>query len=247
MSSFFKDSIFENLDDISQMVEPFQCQLNDELNKLPDRINIDFQTALYHFSNKTRYGSFGNLDVRQVLQHHMKDASVNWAVLNNDKLQSFFSFMVGNGEKNQECYLDIDNKQLTNSLALIKHKAGYDDDELYKLLIDALKDEWYYAMKQPGDISKANINEIADVFDIDGVQQERALKPKRDILIKALIEQFNDRKINIRNYELGIRFGKWITAYVCQNHMGAIKNLTLFKVMMLNGRPIYSIDNEEKL
>jgi len=245
MSGFFKDSVFENLDDISQMVEPFQCRFNDELHKLPDCIELGYKDVLEHFT-VSRYGGFGSIEMDKLLKIHTGDPSVDWVMIRHE-LRNFFKFQIGDGEDDVMCYFDLDNQQLTNSIALIKYKSGYSDDELYKMMTDNLRQRCRGNMRKASQLYKSNINDVAEVFDIEGVHKERALKTKRDLLVDGLLEQFNDRKINIRNFELGLRFTRWITAYICDNNAAAIKNITLFKVMMLNGRPIYSIDNEEQL
>ncbi len=245
--SFFKDSVFENLDDISQMVEPFQCKFNDELHKLPDRIDLDYNEIMKWFGKDTLWGGFGTMEIDSVLKAHNHQKDIDWDLITDKQADKFFKFQIGDGEEDEQCYLDVDNKRLTNTITLIKHKSGFDDEELYKMMIENLKHRCWRMMRKPSLLHKGNINEIADVFDIDGVYKERAMKPKRDKLLNGLVEQFNDRKINIRNFELGLRFAKWITSYICNNNAAAIKNITLFKVMMLNERPIYSIDNEEQL
>ena len=249
MSGFFKDSVFEGLDDISQLVEPFQCRFNEELHKLPDRIEVDY-SMLMKMISPSRYGDgFNSISIREILAHNTRDISINWEVV-NPHLKSFFKLIVDDGdaeEKRWECHIDLERKRLSHPLTLIKDSAGYTDEELYDRMTDNLRQQCRQQLRRASQLYKANINEIAEVFDIEGVHKFRGLADKRNTLVTGLIEQFEERRINIRNFELGLRFADWIVHYIVNGNAAAIKNLTLFKVMMLNGKPIYSIDNEEAL
>lgn len=242
----FKDSVYDNLDDISQLVEPFNCRVNDELSKLPDIVDIDYE-FLDQRMKVQHWGSIDDLSISSMLNSCVKHKSINWNILQGH-LNDFFKLQIGDDpEKKVKCQINLEKGTLSNTIKIVKTSHGYTDEELYKKIVDNLRYEFTNQLRQASKLHKSNVNEIAEVFDIDEVSKCRGLREKRKALLNGITGQFKDRVINIRDYELGLRFTDWLIAYIKHNHMGAIKNITLFKVMMLNEKPIYSLDNEETL
>ena len=244
MSGFFKDSVFDNLDDISQLVEPFQSKFNDEIYKLPDQVDIDYNFLISRFK-VNRWGSIDSIDLKEILSSAVNVEEINWRLIDRE-LENFYKLEIGT-DNDKEVTLDLENETLSGPVTLVKTKNGYTDEELYDGVVRYLKDQFRSKLRRASNLHKSHINEIAEIFDIEGVNKYRGLVDKRTALLNGLVEQFEERKINIRNYELGKRFTNWLVAYIVNGNAAAIKNITLFKVMMLNGKPIYSLDNEETL
>jgi len=242
----FTDSVYQNMDEISQLVEPFQCKFNAELAKLPEEIQITYEILEKHA--RFHSGSYGisSFPVDSIIVLTCREVGANYEILKDrryiDYNEDLYKIWI-----EQDATIDFEKKTLAGDIKLIKAKEALTDEELYSKVINNLDGTLYSTMYKASNVSKANVNEIAEIFDIEGVNKVKSIRDKKNTLIKGLLSQFEDRKINIRDLELGFRFADWIKAYLCRGNLAAIKNLTLFKVMMLNGLPIYSLDNEEPL
>ena len=240
----FTDSVFENLDDISKMIEPFQCDFNDELRKVPEEINLDYE--MIKSLSAAGYWNIDSIRPQSIIRKLANQLEIDCSKFDTFNLCDFFKIQVTPNFAD-ECYIDFDEGVLVGQVTLKKCRDGMSDKELLEKIIHNLKRKLRNATYRASECHKANINEIAEIFDITGMNRMRSMRNKRTLLIDGLLTQFKEQRINIRNYNLGIKFTDWLVSYIRHNNMAAVKNLCMFKILMLNGAPIYSLDNEEEL
>jgi len=233
----FKDKVYEEMDDISKLIEPYQYSLNDDLAQFPDEVEItrDHMQTQYSFS------------VRDVVRSKAKELELYNLV---DKVwevsESFFEFKIydSEGEAAESIDYDFKNNKMNGRILLVKKKAYLGDDEIVGVIKKTIDDK-FYGWNNTYDSKR--INEIADLFNDNTVKKQRSIRKKVRHLSRHLVALIDSRKIDIRDVGLASRFVDWILLYVKDGNLPALANITKLKIMTHNNRPIYSIDEKVTL
>jgi len=239
----FKDKVYEELDDISQMIEPFEFAVNNELSLMPDKIKINasfFESIV--FSNSGREKCY--IDTRKVIEYNTKWLNLHilskHANADYDFSNNFFTI-----EMSENTHYNAETKELIGEIYLIKKKVAYEDKEIEKMLINYMRSTFNCHLGGPSSINKSNINEICDLFNLKEALQDRKSYGKVKKLFNKYEQLINDRELNIRDVELFKRFIDWNVKYIKHGNLPAMSNITKVKIMMRNGLPIYSIKEDE--
>ena len=232
----FKDKAYEELDEISQLVEPFEYKVNDELAQMPDEIELDNE----FFASVVR--NHGSRDTRKIveqiasklqlknLHRHMRE--------NYNFTQEFFKVEVEEGTQ-----YDASTNILTGSAKVIKYKMAYEDKDIDEMLIKYMQKK-FNNLPRPSHLKKTHINEICDLFGAKEALKDRSANGKIRFLYKRYKELMADRTLNIRDVDLFKRFVDWNVKYIVNGSLPSMSNITKVKIMMRSELPIYSIKEE---
>lgn len=239
----FKDAIYEDLDEISQLVEPFEFELNNELSKMDEEIILDaeFFRAMVNI-NSGRESSYESL--RKIVERHANKLGLKLLVKQNKQDYNFCNKFFKIKHEEGMSY-NAKTGELIGEAKVIKTKVAYEDKEIEDILVKYMKDEFNNKLGRPSAVSKPRLNEICDLFGAYEALKDRSARGKVNLLYKKYIELINDRKLNIRDVELFKRFIDWNIKYVVNGSLPSMSNITKVKIMMRNELPIYSIKEEQ--
>lgn len=239
----FKDKTYEDMDEISQIVEPYEFIINDELSKFPDEILLDadcmFKILQYnsgrdHSSKSMRQviqTEAARLDLEKLSKHSREQYSF---------VDEFFDLHIEEGTT-----FNASTKELNGEIKLTKKKIAYEDKEIDEMLITYMNKQFNNSLNKPSVMSKPRINEICDLFGIKDALSDRTARGKRNKLFAKYKELMSDRTLNIRDVELFKRFINWNIKYIRDSNLPAMSNITKIKIMMRSELPIYSIKEDE--
>lgn len=233
----FKDKAYEELDEISQLIEPYNFQVNEELARFPDEINLgeDFAVRLI----KDRY-SVSVSDVVQKeanklgLKNLYKNLRSDYAFCNN-----FFALEIEEGTSYNPA-----TKEFKGSIRVLKKKIAYEDKEIENMLMSYMRNQ-FGRLPRPSQLKKGNINEICDLFNVKEALSDRSTKGKLRLLHNKYKELIENRTLNIRDVDLFKRFIDWNCLYIVNGSLPSMSNITKIKIMMRKELPIYSIKEEQ--
>ena len=236
----FRDKIYEEMDDISKLIEPYQSKLNEELSQFPEEIDVTEEVMLTYLNN-TYYGSSVNLGhiITQLAERlklfEIKEKSHTCA-------RDFFEFKVIDLEEYDKVKFDLVNRTISHRIIIAKKKVAYEDDELEKMVKKNICSKIIDSLYTPRFVNKARLNEIADLFGAKQAMSERATNPKVRALCTHLESLVDSKKLDIRDVDLCKKFGEWVVLYVRDGNLAALNNLTRLKIMTHQNKPIYSIE-----
>lgn len=230
--SIFKDKVYEELDDISKLIEPYQCKLNEELSNFPDRVEIDPKDL--HSSWGTSTNDIVRNIARSLELRNLAESSWNLD-------RRFFEFEIFDFDgqpTNSICY-NFATNEIDGKIFLVKKVFCIEDDGVMDIIVKKLDN----SLSRWGKWANSKrINEIADLFGNLNISKLRSANKKMRALREHMLNLVKSKKIDIRDAELADRFGKWIIAYINDGKLPALANITTLKIMTHQNKPIYSID-----
>lgn len=242
----FKDKTFEEMDEISQMIEPYEFKLNEELSQFPDEFEMsqEFVTNLIDYNyRRLAYDYAIQEDLRSIVSRKASDLGLkilaDKARLDHKFILEFFDLDVS-----EDASFNANTNTLTGVIKIIKKKIAYDDKDIERLMKEHIElkfnNEFYFS----SDVDKGRINEILDLFGVtDGLSERKGLI-KVEKLKKHYIQLIEDRSLIIKDMDLLKRFVDWNIKYVKDGSLPAFSNITKIKIMMRKGQPIYSIKED---
>jgi len=244
----FKDKVYEEMDEISRMFEPFQFNLNDELALLPDKIEVlpEYIMNIDEYSGYSGSGTNASRVVKAVANsmNLMQIIDKMRLLQNND----FFRFEVegdlGDGE---QVKLDGTTMTMSHKVFVVKNKLAFDEQELEKMRKEYILGSIKNNFERSRDVNKPRFNEIADIYGAEIVKSERSYYGKVNAFVNHMEKLIDDKVLDIRDMDLCHKFVKWIVYYVKNGNLAALNNLTRIKIITHEKRPIYSIEEKEVL
>lgn len=239
----FKDKVYEELDDISKLVEPFQSGINEELALFPDEIEITNDMILNLHSKDWGWSTFrvGDIISEKAKELNLKTIEREYHEISRE----FFEIKVENLEEGEEVTINFETGIMSHRLLIVKAKIGYDDNELEKQARYKIINTLRRNLSSNKVVNKSRINEISDLYGAYDVRKDRTYRGKVRKLCKHLEELMDDRKLDIKDLGLCERFANWIILYVRDGNLPALNNVTRIKIMMHEDRPIYSIEERD--
>lgn len=235
----FKDKVYEDMDDISKLVEPYQLKLNEELSQFPDEVEITPDLIISLGSNWGWYGISSHSIISNLADKlQLYELSSKAYETGRD----FFEFKIADIEDGDYPTLDFINNTISHKIFLVKKKIAYEDEELERMVKRAIINPIRNRLSSNRTVNKPRLNEIADLFGAKKAMSERAYRLKVQELCKHLEDLVDQKKLDIRDIELCKKLGEWITMYVIDGNLPALNNLTRLKIMTHQNRPIYSIE-----
>ncbi len=241
--SMFKDEVYDNLDDISKLVEPIESTINNELSKFPDKVEITIEDIRQLYSYNWGWSS---LQLNSIVSiHAQKLGLLNLFRLNELQLSKFFKFEVEDIEDGDEVKINLTQNTMSHKVYLVKYTIGYDDRELEDMVKSSLTRFIKGNLHSARTVNKPRLNELADLFGAKDVKGDRSFRGKVNKFCKHMDSLVDDKKLNIRDLDLCGKFSVWIGLYVRDGNLAALNNITRIKIMMHENRPIYSIQEKD--
>jgi hypothetical protein len=227
----FDDKRYDQLDWVSQAVQPIETPLSALLEKLPESVRIDFSMV-------THQDPKGNLSkdglIENMIRHHTK-SEFTWK--ERDLIYDCFDFDM----RSEEVILDLENHTLTGEIYLIKTKFTLDEDQIKLVLGEWGKDQLNRVNGYNMDHTRAN--EMLDLLEkSEAAMASRSGKIKKQALLNRLSQIFKDNEWRIKNTDLANNVSVWIKNYIERGDLASLSNITRLKVMTYKEGPIYSIE-----
>lgn len=233
----FKDKTYEELDDISQLVEPYVLDINEDLSKCDNEIIIDEERL------SSIVMMHGSIALRKLISWHANNNGLKILANYCDRdyyfAENFFELQIQEGTT-----FNASTRTINGSIKLIKKKIAYEDKEIEEMMLNEINKS-FRSYPRPSKISKPRLNEICDLFNVKEALSSRSADEKLRYLLKRYKDLVQDRSLNIRDYALFQRFLQWNWLYVVNGNLPAMSNITKVKIMMRSELPIYSIKEEE--
>lgn len=242
----FKDKVYEEMDEISRMFEPFQFSLNDELAQLPDRIEVLPEQVL----NSDGYSSGITTTTTTIVKNLAREMNLLQIIDKMRLLQNneFFKFEVETDlAEGEYVTLDGTTMKLSHKIFVVKNKIAFDEQELEKMRKEYILGSIRRNFERSRDVNKPRFNEIADIYGAEIVKSERSFRGKVSEFANHIERLIDDKTLDIRDMDLCHKFVKWIVYYVKNGNLAALNNLTRIKIITHEKRPIYSIEEKEIL
>ena len=243
MIDLFRDKAYEELDDISQIVEPYQYGVNNDLALFPEEIILDSNFIKNELEKEGSNRSYLNFSLASIVISLISDLNLN--NLRNEIRYSyrvvdmFFDLQVSDGAT-----FNASTNELIGEIKIVKKKLAYEDKEIQALMMTYLKNKFSDMSYKPSRISKSRLNEICDLFNSTEALQDRSASGKLSYLFDKYKELISNRSLNIRDVDLFKRFVDWNYMYIVNGSLPAMSNITKIKIMMRSGLPIYSLKEE---
>jgi hypothetical protein len=245
----FKDEVYENMDDISKIVEPFEYDINNELAQFPDEIEVDKTILESLITQNTYYDNFID-DIATFVRRKamalnlfklVREMNSNW-----DFVQSMFHFVIEPDVEEGKVYFNGATGEVTGGKVFIrKKKIAIEDNDIEKVIANLVGSVFNANFKEAKDVNKGRFNEIAEMFGAKDARKQRAWSKKTNLLLAHYKGMVLDKKLVIKDVELFKRFLNWNVLYIKNGSLPAMANIARLKIMMRNGLPIYSIKEEQ--
>jgi ribosomal protein S13 len=225
--SFLKDKEWENMDWLNKAVEPIVFSVNNEIPKLPSRIDIPasvFRTAVRRNEN---YLHVDNLIIDECHKLNMPKYTI-------DILYKIGFGKLYNVQSEPEVFYDVGTQTLRGDIYLVKQIETLDEEAIQSLLIS-----FTYGISG---MSADTANEIMDIIGCEEARKTKSATKKVRAIRNYMQNVFRENKWNIRNIDLCIKLVMWINAYLDNGNRAALANISKLKCMVYNGHPIYSME-----
>ena len=245
MSDFFADKTYQNLDWISQAVEPWEWDYIPAFTSFPEKIEIT--TTLLKEAN-TENGKlskyFRGLTIEGTVTAYARMAGNDLQTLstnNNYSAEMIFGFFKFEIENDTE--LDGETLEFTKPVYLVKTQKMLDDELCRRYLVRFASDKLYYQISPRDHGEAARMGEVIDLMCSKKIP--RGANHKRNQLIAEIQAVFSEDRWRIRSMPLGQKLVGWIADYVVNGNLASMANFAQLKVMTHSGNPIYSINEVE--
>ncbi len=228
--NLFEDKEYDKLDWLNKAVEPFIFPPNDILAVMPEQVDFDYNTLWELMKEHHQLG----LHIETLVQFAAQKHDIE---LGTTRLMVCEQYTV---EVQSDTTFDFEAKTMTGGIRLIKKKSQLTDEDITELLCIKLREKLVYVGTEQDYLPR--LNEVLDVIGVKETRNSRSARYKRDEICEALVKVVREDKWRVRNYELMLKTGEWIKAYVEQGNLAAMSNFTRLKCMVHKGAPIYSME-----
>lgn len=240
----FKDEVYENMDDISKLIEPFEIRLNNELAKFPDEIEITPRDLSKNVGNY--YSESGCLSLNDIVRDHSYSLGlldIYSECSNSDFIIKLFVFEHELEEGSSNISFDFVNQKIIGGKIFLRKKAVALEDNDIELKMNKIISNMIY--KFPKTVDKGRFNAVAEVF---GAKEARKATKSSDKIRNLIIhyrQMLTNKQLPIKDFNLFERFIDWNVKYIKDGSLPAFANLTRLKIMLRSGLPIYSMKEED--
>lgn len=247
--SVFKDEVYDDMDDLTKLIEPFEYIVNTELSLFPDEIELTPEMFISSVSNQ--WGeNYLNLSLEVAVVNRAGELNLSNIAREVHQRGRFasdmFEFRWELDEEDGKITYDASAGTFSGGrLFLVKKKIAVEDSDIEKRMEQYIYnaiDNGFFGAKE---VIKGNINEIAMLFGAKKAREERAWRNKVRQLALHFASLVKERKLVIKDFDLFKRFVTWIILYIKNGNLPAMSNITKLKIMMRSGNPIYSIQEEQ--
>ena len=230
--NLFQDKEYEELNWLNRAVEPFIFPLNDVIAQIPDRVDFVYEDVV-EFVNKHHSMAFD----KEFLFHQV--AVRNGIAYQDTDKRTICDFLeVEIPGPITDVQVDFEKGEMSGTFSLVKKKPQLDDEDIKQFMVNAVN-VMLYGIETD---NFARLNDIMDLINCSERRGSRSVRYKRDAIMATMRTIFSEDKWRIRNVDLAIKCGLWITAYVNDGNLAALSNFTRLKCMTHKGNAIYSME-----
>ncbi len=238
--SIFGDKSYDDLDDISKLIEPLKSSLQDIFVELPEKVEIDVSWFAKNYP-----AHIGNIYRDSIIS----DFISKYTELDGNEMNILYNMYKFTAE-----FTDKENPQIVmntekgtqegGELWIGKKDFTIEEEVLVSYYQEFIYNHFRNYLSINKDVSKQRFNEVAEIFDIDEILRSKGLKDKQHALCKHLKSNIQNCSLNIKDVDLIKRLCWWITAYITGDSQSAYRNMVLLKIQTHDGDAIYSIKEE---
>jgi hypothetical protein len=247
MSDFFADKTYQNLDWISQAVEPWEWSAIPAYAAIPDQIILTpeiLRAAVAKTQDFDLYGTISRVDVIDVISTVAPaEAECLRAAISTDLsygLDEFFGELIKFSIED-DTNLDLVTFVANKPMVLVKLKPTIGDAECTKVLLNRANSLRYSRHRDA-----SNTTRTSEILDLMGPGKiVRGAGARHEQLVTTLMQILREDKWRIRSVDLGLKLVSWIEDYIQNGSLSAMANFAKLKVMTHAGAAIYSIQEVE--
>jgi len=233
--SIFDDKVFNELDFMSQAVEPYEFPPNAILASMEDQYEVPVELMLTRAS-----GSDISPWIRDDKLMRLIGTTAGLTDEQQNILQQCYTIILDESQ----CVLDLENDIYPRITVNKKYDQFSHADMLQHIYVAC--DNIFSTIQQDDNFSR--INEVLDILDANPKKiSSRSWRKKRTELGMRWHSIINDDEWKLRDARMMCRVADWIKRYINDGNLAAIKNLSLLKVLTHKEQVIYSMVEEEIL
>jgi hypothetical protein len=236
--SVFKDKKFEELDWVSQAIEPIDSPLNIYLSQLPDEVDINYDMYIKCIRES---GYSTSISVEQIISPMLRShANRHLSYQEIDMIIRCFALELSG----DSVLIDFEKQEISGgAIKLVKIQFTLDEKDLKNTLgsngIRAISEIRRSSL--PEGLSRAN--EILDLLgSCEKGFKTRSIGNKCYMISTRVKNLLSNDEWKIKDTELANKIGKWIALYIQDGNLAALSNLCRLKVMTHRDQPIYSME-----
>jgi hypothetical protein len=246
--SVFIDKKFQNMDWLSQAIEPYEIELDEILCELPDR--IDITEKYFHPIYDMSYAPSLNITqiIRKTLEQSdkfnvFKDSNYHRLILLEDSFKLICS---------DDATFDYSNKLITGQVALLKIRNSMPEEVAKEIISDDIRNSLY-------DLAHMTDISLEAIIDVTHILMDKNLSAFNEIinstrLSKAKISAFTSAltktliDINrIKSQKAAQQLISIIRHYCTSKDPRYLGEILRVSKMMQNGQAIYSCLSPEEI
>ncbi len=234
--SIFEDKVYQDMDWLSKVCEPIICNLNDVLNKLPNKIELTYDVFVKHVVKS--YGPPSQLNIDNFMLTLIHE--LEW----EDQRRILKCFLM---QIEGDPILNLNDKTLTGgTVSIIKIKDKFEEKEIQELVGIQGLDKHLRHINHKG-VPIERINNIVELLGLSEARRSRSPSSKITAIIREMENIMRENRWDIKDIALSNRVSLWLKRYIKDGNLAGYTNFCKLKVMTHNDAPIYSIEGEEEV
>lgn len=225
-----EDKVYEELDFVSKLVEPWDLVVMKVFAKIPNEHTLTIEQILsidsYRSQNNQAYAIISKLV--------QLDDMPKWAVNMAFELASFSFEIVG-----EQVEIDVETRTKYGGEVVFKTQAPQLNEipiRVFKRTFNSLN----YSTPSSKFKNNPRIREVLGVLEVHG--GSRKSKAKMDEVYRGLVDIVENDKWRIRSDQVLVNMVEWIFTYIATGNYSAYASLLNLKCMVHRGNPIYSAE-----
>jgi hypothetical protein len=240
----FDDKKYDDMDDISKMVEPWESGFDDILCKLPDVFKVPPEVIVASVSSHKMDDYISNTIFKTFLNEKEIQLLSSSELLSrpwSSKKSAYEDALYEPEITTDSLTYDTLTHEVKGELVYRKTLLKMDEDRLKKLILSKIDYKLFrnrsgvYLLKETKALYEA----------LTG--KHLASKKRAEVFNeteKEIYAIFSEDKFRIRSYDLAIKFLHWCDLYCRYGDTASMANIMKLKIMTHSGRAIYSIEEE---
>lgn len=245
--SIFKDEHYEQMDWLSQAIEPIDFNAYKLYSELPDRLDLTTDDLIS--LTKRLYDT--EFSVLSLVKMKVPEIIAKYSSKDIETVCKQFKLSLPEGEK---VSINLDTKTSDKEVFLLKSEMSDSfKNAVEKSFGKSANDYLYHNLNNHRIHDYNRCNDILKILDRPGLARDvfnsylrSRSGHRKGSAIKTMFRfAVEENLFNIKNEDLLMDLAKWIIAYVYNGSTGAIANIYKLKVMAYDKVGIYSIKAED--
>lgn len=222
-----KDKAYDELDDISKLVEPWDMASWRLLNKVPDEICFSIEHLQAIFEGRS---SSYNRDIVNDVIEPILVGEEKWVV----EILEFVLDRESLSKHTEDFWVDFSSGEMNGKVFISTNKPSLKDMPQMVMRYAIQK----YTVTTAGDPGRTR--EVLRVFGVD--TNRRNMRQLLPILHNTMMSIIKDDTWRIRSDKVIVDMAQWVNTYIMKGNYSAYANLLNLKCMVHKGNPIYSTE-----